>query len=479
MIIREVVLNNFRIYYGTNGIVFQPSPGKNIFVVSGFNGYGKTTFLMSLVWCLYGRQMGDVDEFYEKEIKENGGYQKYISNSVNNLAKSKNENVFSVSIVFEQVQIPTIECNEIKITRRYNIDKGIDEEPEILIDGRPNELTGEIEPEVFIREFIMPIEIAKFFFFDAEKIISLASDLNSIEQKRKLSSAYSEVLGIKKYENLKSNLEKILRDLREKSASPKELIELNNLNAQIENIDISIDANQAKILDLNQEDQDSRNDLREIQEELVKSGCLVTADQLQLLKTQRDALEKERDDIFSRFKDLYENLPFAIAGDVLFSLNRQVDDEINYRNLTFESQQIEQKVEKVLEELNKAQHEYPETIPFKYQEFYYSQFKIIIKKHFYKEAPVLPEDFKILHNFSDTEKLELDEINNALKYSFKGTFKTLTRDFNQTRNELSRIEKKLSEAESKEENPRVTELRNKKSQLDVSLNKNQRGKLKI
>ena len=40
----------------------------------------------------------------------------------------------------------------------------------------------------------------EFFFFDAEEITSIA-EMNSIEDKRKLSRAYSEVLGIKKYED--------------------------------------------------------------------------------------------------------------------------------------------------------------------------------------------------------------------------------------------------------------------------------------
>ena len=88
----------------------------------------------------------------------------------------------------------------------------------MLIDGYPSELAREVGQEIFIREFIMPIEIAKFFFFDAEKIVSLA-DVNTPEQKRKLSKAYSEVLGIKKYEDLKGELEGLQLKIRQESAS--------------------------------------------------------------------------------------------------------------------------------------------------------------------------------------------------------------------------------------------------------------------
>lgn len=55
MLIKEIELNNFRIYKGKNIINLLPNQEKNIVVVSGKNGYGKTTFLVSLVWCLYGK----------------------------------------------------------------------------------------------------------------------------------------------------------------------------------------------------------------------------------------------------------------------------------------------------------------------------------------------------------------------------------------------------------------------------------------
>ena len=41
----------------------------------------------------------------------------------------------------------------------------------VLIDGKVNELTKTIGQEIFINDFILPKEIAKFFFFDAEKFL--------------------------------------------------------------------------------------------------------------------------------------------------------------------------------------------------------------------------------------------------------------------------------------------------------------------
>jgi DNA sulfur modification protein DndD len=181
MLIKHIELNNFRIYKGKNPINLLPENDKNIVVISGKNGFGKTTFLMSLVWCLYGRQMEKVDELYQKEIADKGGYGKYIGNTLNRLAKADGETKFSVSVTFKDVKIPEISCNEVKITRTFDIIASANDKVEVLIDGYPNQLIQDLTTEgkqdgeeIFIRDFILPIEIAKFFFFFSVKILFFA-----------------------------------------------------------------------------------------------------------------------------------------------------------------------------------------------------------------------------------------------------------------------------------------------------------------
>jgi len=259
MVIKEIELNNFRIYKGNNKINLLPIDNKNIIIVSGKNGFGKTTFLMSLVWCLYGRQMEKVDELYQKEIFDKGGYGKYIGNSLNRSAYIDGETKFSISVTFKDVKIPEITCNEVKIIRTFDIVASTNDKVEVLIDGYTNQLIQDLTTEgkqdgeeIFIRDFILPIEIAKFFFFDAEKIVSLA-EINSPEQRRILSKAYTEVLGIKKYEDLKDQLESIQDEYRKKSAKPQETAEFNQIETDIKNKQIDIDVIDSKIQEINQE----------------------------------------------------------------------------------------------------------------------------------------------------------------------------------------------------------------------------------
>ena len=223
MKINKIIFQNFRIYKGSNEIIFSPNASKNISIIGGKNGFGKTTFLTSLIWVFYGRMMSEVEDKYRKDIKNAGGYEKFLKTLLNRDIKSgfetnvQNAPIVSVEIELKDLLIPSIPCKSVVLKRSYDL-RTETEELKIFIDGLENELTKEVGYEVFINDFILPREIAKFFFFDAEKIVSLAEAKSKSELKN-LSKAYSEVLGIKKYEDLKKNLEILLSKLKRNGAS--------------------------------------------------------------------------------------------------------------------------------------------------------------------------------------------------------------------------------------------------------------------
>ena len=406
MTIKEIELFNFRIYKGSNLIDLSNIEDKNIFVVSGRNGFGKTTFLMSLVWCLYGRQMQDVDDIYKKEIDDQGGYAKYIGNSLNRLAKSEDDYNFHVSITFTNVNIPEVPCKEIRIKRSYNAKTSSSEDVEVLIDGYPSEIAKEVGPEIFIREFIMPIEIAKFFFFDAEKIVSLA-EVNTPEQKRKLSKAYSEVLGIKKYEDLKGELEGLQLKLRQDTASASEKSQLRILEAEYQNCDDKIKDNDAKIAELREKRSEKNKESRDIQEKLIKSGSLITVEELHELRNQEEELTKRQNELQNQLKESYDIIPFAIAGEKFLEVNNQLENETNYKAAKFKDENVKGVTNKILTELIKEPKPEELVIDYKVERYFAETFEKLIRKHFFSDTPDLPNDFKMLLEFSDSEKNEL------------------------------------------------------------------------
>lgn len=472
MFIKEIELNNFRIYKGKNRIELLPENDKNIIVVSGKNGFGKTTFLMSLVWCLYGKQMEKVDELYQKEIADKGGYGKYIGNSLNRLAKSEGETKFSVSVTFTNVRIPEVTCNEIKITRTYDIVTSSSDKVEVLIDSYQNELIQDLTTEgkqdgeeIFIRDFILPIEIAKFFFFDAEKIVSLA-EINSPEQRRLLSKAYTEVLGIKKYEDLKDQLENIQDEYRKKSAKPQERAEFNQIETDIKNTLLSIDDAENQIQELNQEKVEKQSESNDIQMKLIQEGNMMTLDQLNILKAEESTLNDKINNLQNELKDLFDLIPFGLAGETLMDVSNQLESEKNYKESKYKQEDVGEKTNRILDDLEAEKKKFNGIIATEIRNFYEDQIKNLIKKYFFSDIPDLPTSFTALHDFSDVETNELNTLINNLKHTFKDVFTRLNDEYLRTKNDLDSIRRRIRSAEKDAEDEYIANLRSEKNRLD-------------
>ena len=95
-------------------------------------------------------------------------------------------------------------------------------------------------------------KLPKFFFFDAEKVVTLA-EAKSVSELRSLSKAYSEVLGIKKYEDLKNSLQIILSKLRRSGATKLDQNKLDQLIQKDQDLKKLIELNEDKQLGVEEE----------------------------------------------------------------------------------------------------------------------------------------------------------------------------------------------------------------------------------
>src|SRR5690554_3926786 len=115
MRINRIALNNFR-GYGSSEINFTKNKEKNVSIIAGKNGFGKTTFLTSLIWVMYGSLMRQVEEKYKRDIQNHGGYENYLKESVNHTAVNKFDNKqvkdvdMSVELELADVMIPSVPC---------------------------------------------------------------------------------------------------------------------------------------------------------------------------------------------------------------------------------------------------------------------------------------------------------------------------------------------------------------------------------
>ena len=382
------------------------------------------------------------------------------------------ENKFSVSVTFRDVKIPEITCNEIKITRSYDIVTSASDKVEVLVDGFQNELIQDLTTdgkqdgeEIFIRDFILPIEIAKFFFFDAEKIVSLA-EINSPEQRRLLSKAYTEVLGIKKYEDLKDQLESIQDEYRKKSAKPKEKTELNQIIADIENNQIEIESILKDIQEINDEKIEKVNSSNDIQRKLIQEGNQMTVEQLNKLKEEEIELNNKISILQDDLKDLFDLIPFGLAGETLMEVSNQLTNEQNYRNNKYIQEDVNDKTKKIIDDLDTEKKNFPGIITTDIRDFYEAQIASLVKKYFFSDIPELPTNFQPLHDFSDAETNELNGLVNNLKHTFKEVFTRLNDEYSRTKTAIDSIRRKIRDAEKDTEDDYISTLRNEKERLD-------------
>jgi len=169
----STILNNFRQFYGEQEILFATGD-KNITAFHGFNGSGKTAFLNAFIWCLYGETTPDLEE-PDKLENERALAEADIGKTVS----------VSVRLKFHDKDYDYIvERSKKALKEDHSIFKRLPPELKMWRIG----LTGELEditkyPQEMIHH-IMPVNLYPFFFFNGERLESLAK-AESYEQVEK------------------------------------------------------------------------------------------------------------------------------------------------------------------------------------------------------------------------------------------------------------------------------------------------------
>ena len=486
MRIQDITLTNFRLYKGVNKISFpQDDEGKNIYLISGENGFGKTTFLHSLLWCLYGRLMAEIDDTARKEISNSGGYPSFLIGNLNNNARQYVESigadtlarikrsgytpddediqansVYSIAIKFTDISIPSIPCQTITIIRSYDFIKQNDT-VEVLIDNQRNELAQSIGNDVFINDFILNKDIARFFFFDSERIVALA-ETNTVDDRRRLASAYNEVLGVKKYEDLKHNLEALRLKFRKRTS---DVVSRNKLNALLDKQE-DLQGDLQDILDGIAEREGTLSSLRlrdkEYQEKLLREGQGMTMDEYE---RQKAVLEKARTNdaiIKEKLRDFIEYAPFAIVGDLLKQTMTEITKDYNAakaaQNIANQNGLLQEIYDQLIGKLvplagtngpkmRAAVHEVLDS--FKEEELTQEPL-LSVNRDEYNESQA------IFANLTTTYRVE---------------FEHLADDNKKNKQVMSRVQQKLSSMQSNESDEIIKQIRAQKSEIEQQIKK--------
>ncbi len=184
MLLKSMSLTNFRQFNGTQSISFSVNPEKNVTVIMGENGSGKTTLAQAFTWCLYGATDFDDQIVLNKAIAQNIG--------------SNGEASVQVKISMVHLGVDYTMTRE----QKYTTDStGNLKRPNNTVfkiqyknsDGQ-QEFIKESEIELRMKE-ILPKELAKYFFFDGERIGNMSKEIRKGKSKE-FADAVKSLLGL-------------------------------------------------------------------------------------------------------------------------------------------------------------------------------------------------------------------------------------------------------------------------------------------
>ncbi len=200
MLLKKLEFVNYKTYYGHQEVdLYIPEDerkenGKNIILLGGLNGAGKTTILKAILYILFGKRGMTETE-----------YKRLFSNVINNTFFDEGGRECQISLSLETDKGE--EWN-LKIKWYFNRDKTLSHEQrslEVKGAGSKFKKTVQIDNIDVFNKFIdkiIPYHAAPFFIFDGEEIKDIILRQNSQEMK----DAIHKITGMESYKQLLEDL---------------------------------------------------------------------------------------------------------------------------------------------------------------------------------------------------------------------------------------------------------------------------------
>lgn len=200
MILESITVSNFRQYYDTQRVFFSKDPERNVTVIHGENGSGKTALLNAFIWCLYGYTslpFHDVLLNNRKKLELEDG----------------SDTIVSVELRFENKQQNYLLSRSMRVKKFGN--EIINDDPQLKLycinsDGQSKPVDN---PQEAIEQ-IIPRDLVSYFFFDGERI----QKMTETERSNDLSHAVKTIMGLEIFERGSNHLSKIKGRFLEESA---------------------------------------------------------------------------------------------------------------------------------------------------------------------------------------------------------------------------------------------------------------------
>jgi DNA sulfur modification protein DndD len=196
MILKRLTLHDFGTYAGEQSLDLRTDGNRNLILIGGKNGSGKSTFLEAIRLCFYGR-------FASRSTVRQDKYERYLLDRIHRDPSTSVPSRFaSVQIEFDYGDQDGIRTYAAVRQWERTASGGVNERFDLSCDGTPITDVDPTHWQDFVQELI-PIGVSDLFFFDGEKVQLLAEDDTD---RKTLSDAVRDLLGTDIIEKLNADL---------------------------------------------------------------------------------------------------------------------------------------------------------------------------------------------------------------------------------------------------------------------------------
>ena len=294
MIIKRLVLHNFGVYAGTNEFDFHGQ--KPIVLIGGLNGRGKTTFLEAVLLALYGKNSFAYNE------SDYRAYGAYLRSYINESDRTRS--------TFVQLDF-IMNGDQYRIKRSWEIKgRSTPEIIEVYKNGVKNDFLT--DNWAMFMENVLPSGLSNFFFFDGEKISTLAVEKTSKQMKESIKA----LLGITVLDHLENDLNKIITRTKKNKVDEEETKEIERLRVIKEKATLEFEALDDEIKALAVKLQSVQRNLDKTHEEYISKGGDIVA--------QRQELIERRSVTKTRIEGCEDELLMAAASELPLVMVRKL-----------------------------------------------------------------------------------------------------------------------------------------------------------
>lgn len=341
MHINKLLLRNIGAYHGPHhSFDFRTTAEKNVVLLGGKNGAGKTTILESLRIVLFGSLAYGF-------MNDNEPYFKKIHSLLNRAALQNGENDFQITLEYRATE--ELEPVDYGLTRRWHLknDK-VKETFDIFKNGQALDTQKKSDFQNRLREE-MPPRLFELCLFDGEDISRIVSDEKIPEY---LSESGKILFNLDLFMNLEKDLQTYRMQYAQKNASAaKEIADQQELMNKIAELQ-TIAEEKASLVVLSEDEITHLNDeIKQLKKDFDEHGGL-QREERQRLASQVNTIENERKTNTEQIRTFTNSLlPFYIAKDLLSKVVKQLDLEKENESFEYVSSALE------IEKLNALVHQ--------------------------------------------------------------------------------------------------------------------------